>query len=422
MPIPTETGYTVLGAVFAKEQWPSRGFVDGFLYEMGYNADDFLIEESEKNYRTLFPKLKLGVFDSATQKRVEDPNWSGVSYVVAKESEAFRFSAGGAVHASPVLFDVGEGAKAGADVYTFTGLKVGKFKHTGREFEITSNDLETMVRNFNSRVLKKDLPIDYSHNDHERAAGWITGLSLNETKTALIVSAKFTPAGAEALASREFRYFSADFYLAYSDPEDGREFGMVLRGGALTNIPFIKEAEIVPMSEDRLADFLTKTEGTKIMSENIAELRADLKLAQAKLSESEKDNEKLSEIVKGVDGLKAEIKKLSDEKKELEVKLSTIEKDQAFDKLLADGRACEAQREAFRAGDTAKFAELYKPVNVKKNADPKAEGGDETVELSEKEKEFCKRRGISEQEYIAAASADAKRGRSVMAAVVKEGK
>lgn len=426
MPIELANGQTVLAAIFSKTAWPSAESVDNLLYVKGYNADDFHVEESETNYRVLFPTLRLGIYDSASTDRVVDQEFDGVSYVTGKESPAFAFDSRKEAIGSPILFDVG--SASGKDhVATFTGLKVGKFKHSGREFEITSKDLENMVANFNKRVLKKDLPIDYSHNDHERAAGWITGLALNDEKTALIVTAKFTPAGAQALESKEFRYFSADFYLAYSDPEDGREYGMLLRGGALTNIPFIKEAEIVPLSEDRLAEFLNSIEGKKTMSENIADLKADLKLAQAKVADLEKEKVTFSDAVKGVDALKSEIQKLSDEKKALEVQLSDIAKDQEFAKLLAAGKACEAQREAFKAGDMIKFAELAKPINVTSGASASAGNvepdADEDIVITEVEKKFCEANGIDLKTYKLAASKGGRRGFSLDSRLYKkEGK
>lgn len=88
----------------------------------------------------------------------------------------------------------------------------------------------------------------------------------------------------------------------------------------------------------------------------------------------------LSEKVSGLEG---ENKRLSDENASLKADAATAAKKASFDKLLAEGKAVEAQREPYMAGDMVKYAELAgQPENRQAQGHGK-EPVKETKELSD---------------------------------------
>jgi len=143
----------------------------------------------------------------------------------------------------------------------------------------------------------------------------------------------------------------------------------------------------------------------------------DLEQAMAKIKELEA---KIAELEKGKSqdeaADKAGTEEMADMKKklgdaemkcnELENKIKQAEQTNTFNKMLAEGRAVEAQRNAFMAGNMVKFAELSKPVNMGA-AGTESTGGanqaksaqDKVLELAEKvskEKKISLSEGISQ--------------------------
>lgn len=112
---------------------------------------------------------------------------------------------------------------------------------------ITIEDLHQFVANFDSGVGMPagmhQLPIDFSHNDFDKAAGWMKALYvIGDT---LYADVEWSTAGIAALEGKEYKLFSPSFYPAclgeWRDPENHSQTARnVLCGGALTNIPFFK--------------------------------------------------------------------------------------------------------------------------------------------------------------------------------------
>lgn len=112
----------------------------------------------------------------------------------------------------------------------------GQFSHP--EYGLMTFDSGFFARvqdNFNRRVLGVEPFIDFEHKESE-AAGWIK--SLRETGAGLMATVEWTKLGRQALTDKIFRYFSP-WWGAYAT-EKGEQFSDVLRGGALTNVPFLK--------------------------------------------------------------------------------------------------------------------------------------------------------------------------------------
>ena len=283
-------------------------------------------------------------------------------------------------------------------------LRVGKFKHPQYgAFEITSQVLAEMKANFDKRVRGIDISFDYYHESNEDASGWVKSLELRENGAELWAKVDWTPKAAQKLAERELRYFSPDFAFKWEDPENGNSFNNVLFGGGLTNRPFVKEMQAIVADENKT--------GEKNMTE-LEKAQAALKLAEAqnlKLSEEKMAMEKkMEDMIPKADGmskvqeleakiaeLQAELAKAKQseesmlaEKKAAEAAKLCAEKENEFNVLLSEGKACAAQKDAFVKGDMAAFIKLAQPLNLKPSGssvseDPNADDTKAILKLAE---------------------------------------
>lgn len=262
--------------------------------------------------------------------------------------------------------------------------RVGSFKHPQYgNFKITKKTLEEFKKNFDSRVRGQDIAFDYFHENEKVAAGWPKKLELRDGGSTLwATDVDWTPRGLKSLQDKEIRYFSPEFVFEWENPETGQKHSNVLFGGGLTNRPFIKDMEpIISLSE--IVEPLAKNSiGENEMDKDklIEELKAEIaalkeKLAEKKLSEDDlaEKNKKLSE--------QNEI--LLSEKKIAEEAKILAEKENSFNVLLSEGKACVAQKEAFLKGDMAEFVKNQQPLNLSEQGSGKtpAKPKDVNVEI-----------------------------------------
>lgn len=229
-------------------------------------------------------------------------------------------------------------------------MKTGVFSYwSDGDMRITPTIFQEMCMNFESNARGIDLAVDYGHNNSEEAAGWITGLSMSDNKTELLATVKWTPRAAQMLKDGEYRYISAEWSDNYQT-EGGEKRGPTLFGAGLTNRPFLKQ--MTPLST------LSETNNRET-NMNIDELKASVELLQASVKTLSDENKSLKTIH---DEKEARISFMENEKKELAEKAA---KEGSFNKLLSEGKACEAQRESFIKGDIQKFSELSQDVHLK---------------------------------------------------------
>lgn len=238
-------------------------------------------------------------------------------------------------------------------------IRTGNFFHPWYgEFEITLSTLESMLRNYNNNVLKNDLMIDFNHEVKE-AGAWVKKMAIKQYSDetfGLVADIKFTPRGKQAVKDEEYKFISADFTERYVDNETQIEYGPLLYGAAFTNRPFIKGMDKnIALSEIKQKNEEIYKMNLEEMKKQNEKLLSDVSSLQKRLEDFEKDQKKLSEENQS---LKDENKKLSEDK----VK---SEKEQAFNKLLSEGKAVPAQKEAYMSGDMIKFAENFVQTNSK---------------------------------------------------------
>lgn len=259
-------------------------------------------------------------------------------------------------------------------------LRTGKFTHPEYgDFEITPEILLSMKKNFEGKSRGVDLAIDFGHQSDKEAAAWIKNLELSDDGQSLWLEVDWTPKGQQSLSHKEYRYLSADFTFDYKNNETNKSCGPTLFGAGLTNRPVIKDmAPIVQLQETVTEKPVATSEGDKMdpKDQKIQELEKMVQELKAKL---ESDGAQMGDMSKKLEEYKAMEAKALEEKK-------LAEKKTKFDLMLSEGKAVEAQREAFMKDDFAKFTELAQPIKLAETghsadtAGKKKEDGEKTAE------------------------------------------
>jgi hypothetical protein len=221
-------------------------------------------------------------------------------------------------------------------------LRTGKFySQEYGELNITKEILLSMKKNFDDRVRGIDLAVDYKHDSEDVAAGWFKDIYTRNDDNELWADIDWTKNGEMVLSSKEFRYISAEFDFNYEGNEGSVKFGPTLFGAGLTNRPFIKDMKpVIDLSEKSL----TKGKAMDEKDKKIAELEAIVESLKKQITE--------------------QILVYQEKEKKFEEEKKLAEKTNSFNKLLSEGKAVEAQRAAFMSGDTVKFAENARPINL----------------------------------------------------------
>lgn len=275
-------------------------------------------------------------------------------------------------------------------------LRAGRFFHPGEqvEFEITKTMLLSMKNNFELKVREIDLAVDYKHENEDIAAGWFQNIFLADDGATLLAEVKWTPKGEAALRDREFRYISAEFSRDYQKDKSGQKYGPTLLGAGLTNRPVIKGMQ--PVME--LSELPKPTKGANQMDEKdkkIAELEAKVaeltKMLDGQELAAKEVSQKAGDYQKQLGEVTAQLSEKTSALEKIEADKKLAEKKATFDKMLSEGKACEAQRDAYMASDFVKFTELASAVKLDDNGDgtppPAPVGGDaadQILKLAEK--------------------------------------
>lgn len=189
-------------------------------------------------------------------------------------------------------------------------LTAGKQKTRKYGWIEVTND---MLSNFKTRFEQagQDLCLDYDHGtaigdspDDRKAAGWIK--EIEHVDGVLYGLADLTPAAAQYLADREYRYASAEWNDEAEDTKTGEEIGPALQAVAITNRPVWKGLpSIEVLMSERAASAVARQEQeeTNVKTFNLSEFggpkEAELEQAVTFLAEQARDAKKaLSEAEK----------------------------------------------------------------------------------------------------------------------------
>lgn len=287
-------------------------------------------------------------------------------------------------------------------------LRVGSFNSDQYgKLEITKEFLLSLKNNFDKNVRQYPdgkLPLDYFHESDKIAAGWISAVELDDKDGGSLWAAiDWTPSGKQKVLDKELRYLSADFHMNYKPNEGSQTFGPTLFGAGLTNRPFVKNMEPILKLSDKAKKFADEMQSC--VSGLIPELIAQghdqeqaIAIAYSKCGEKQLNEMKqkgtdkmtLEQAMAKIAELEAKIKEMQGGEIEMgkkvaqyEEKAKLAEKTNTFNTMLANGKAVEAQRESFIAGDMVKFAELAKTPNLNPAGGQGGDGGGATKDAQE---------------------------------------
>ena len=270
-------------------------------------------------------------------------------------------------------------------------IYTGSFKHPQGSFSITDKTLSEFVTNFESNTLSITPAINYNHNMHDKAAGWVKRMfksesdqnlddsSKNGKKASLNMEIEWTPAARDAIRNKEYKYFSIEFATEWTNSETQAKHTNVVTGGALTNKPFLKGTGV------NLEDQENKESKPMTKSEIITQLRDDYDL----------DVKSLQETVVKLKDSDTKVKSLSEENKSLKEAIELSEKkalESVVEKLLDDcvreGKVVKAQREVYKGHFLSlgqeKAIEAAKAMPVIVKMDSKGSSENESQESDEK--------------------------------------
>jgi phage I-like protein len=175
---------------------------------------------------------------------------------------------------------------------------------------------------------KEQVFIDFNHDDSE-ASGWITGFywaGADPEAGGVRAKVEWTKAGEEALQGRNFRKFSPTFTLN----SKGEIEGTTLNAGGLVNRPAFKDITPIVASDgeyqktdSNMAEIIEEKKKEEVLNQDDSKKKEEVS-AQEKLAEVKKENETLKAKIKALEG---------DKEKEQEVAAQA-----AVDKATEDGR------------------------------------------------------------------------------------
>jgi ATP-dependent Clp protease, protease subunit len=293
-------------------------------------------------------------------------------------------------------------------------LKSGEFSHPSYgEFTLNRSMFESMVNNFETNVRGVDISLDYTHeNDdgEQPAACWIKHLEVkaSDNGTGLFALCEFTPEGRRKVQEKEYKYASADFVPNYID-ESGNTVPFVLRGGTLTNKPFIKGMDPIQLSEkvrNSKGDDMDKTKAIEyLMTQNIdvLELQAQSKTVEDVRKENESLKNQILEIESNSSGSAEELKNAQEKIQDLQNTIKEKDMEKAWENLLNEHKVVPAQKEqVFEMFDSVeKMEAFYKNAPVAIKTKPDGNSGVNSDGLTEEEQAVVSSGDLTKEQILA---------------------
>lgn len=265
-----------------------------------------------------------------------------------------------------------------------------------------------MIENFKKGIRGVIPALDFGHDSEGKAAGWIKNLFLSEDGSKLFADVELSGSGKQAIESKDYGYISAEFVTKYKDNETNTSHGIVLLGAALTNRPVIKGMEsVLTLSETNQKEKTMNEEQQKLLEsmgfKSIEELMAAYKAMkdkqEAEMSAAPAKEEEMKKLSESKTDAEKKLSEAEDKIKTLEEKVALGNKEQEFSKLLSEGKAVPAQKNAFMKGDMSEFAKNAGKVKLAEQGSG-AEGSDNSDEdaLVEKATKLSEEKKISFRE------------------------
>jgi len=220
-----------------------------------------------------------------------------------------------------------KGLKLASPKKWYLVIPEGQYEHPSYgHLNFSEEFLQELIENFYAKALGNTEPfVDINHNEEE-AFGWFKELRLVEEGMEGLIA--WNDKGTELVKSGSYKYFSP-WISAYKNPETAQEYANVFRGGALTNVPFLKMLPPIELGEHKevsikLSELTTHQEVRMDILEKLKELlkvETDEEIVPAieKLLAAVGNNE--TEMAKRVESISA----LEEKIKGFEVKIKELE-------------------------------------------------------------------------------------------------
>lgn len=317
-------------------------------------------------------------------------------------------------------------------------MPLGEYKHPIHGvIKFDEERSKRFADNVNNNVVGTALDIDYDHKAYTgKAAGWVQQAE-SRGAAGLHLLIEWTPEAVQSIRNGEYRYFSPEYADAWTHPKSQKEFKDVLRGGGITNRPFLKDILPVNLSE------LSFENPSKEAGVTPKELRESLGLPEtatddevrAKLSELQPkppappappapapvvDEAKLNELVAANPALKALTDLVTAQSQQIATLIETTKRNQVSTRLSEADRgkqvmspaAKEAMEKLLLGESVADNAEAFLKLLAEGNAivetGERGSGNPEEIGLTDAEKIWDERvaKAMSEQKIDYAAAAE----------------
>lgn len=137
----------------------------------------------------------------------------------------------------------------GDNVTWIHAFPLGEYEHPIHgKINSTPERVANMANNVKMNIRGQELDIDYDHKERDgKAAGWVKDAEARSD--GLWLAVQWTEPARQAIANKEYRYFSPEYADMWKHPKTGEQYKDVVFGGALTNRPFLKDILPINMSE-----------------------------------------------------------------------------------------------------------------------------------------------------------------------------
>ncbi len=281
---------------------------------------------------------------------------------------------------SAIKLDLEEVEDSDNELVDVEMLRVGTFKHKiYGDMDITTEMLETMVKNFHDNVIGREVSFDWNH-EAKKASAWLRDVRVEDG--VLIGSIELTKSGKESIENKEYAYFSIEFADDYEDPETEKTFGPTIVGGALTNRPFITNLKKITFENSDLDLSLFRLEDENMDKDRDTKNKKDVKRTPVRLSDEEiakkleeqkETNKKLQEFIESqqklLENVTKELKTLQEENKNLATKHKESERrariaeiENKCEKLLTEGHHHPSVVEVVKQ---LMMADVYNSMTIK---------------------------------------------------------
>ena len=205
--------------------------------------------EAKRKLEPLLKRYKIGDYAESSSSKSSDAG-SGIRLEAPADAQvvatmaSLRLADGAALPVWQQLHKVGEWAEPHP-----SGVRIRLTRPMG----------DTLIRNFSSGVVRRDIPLDQRHGTDADgvALGWLRdvrwgaagqglpgGPEPDGAGSILYGRFEYNKLGTDTLGDEQYKYISPQYDLDYRDKETGRSYGPAFVAVGATNNPFLRQRSI----------------------------------------------------------------------------------------------------------------------------------------------------------------------------------